>query len=327
MDAVIGQIGPGGAAATAAARLCVLGSGSRANCAALHTRSADGRDAVCLFDLGFSPRMTQRLLERVGLSLEMVTAVLLTHLDADHCHPGWNGVERKDGCGLPAGASLFLHEGHLQRAYARGLNGGRLSPFAGESGVGKGGVGRGEKGRTGGSFVACGVAGLIVHPLMVSHDELGAAVFRVQVGEGDGAPALGYATDLGRVTGELIDHLGCEGAYGGVDALVIESNYCPKLQLASDRPEFLKRRVMGGSGHLSNHESLSAIEAIAPREHVVLLHLSQQCNDPALVAALHEGCDYTLTISTQDEPTRWVPVRRSERARVVMKGRQMGLWA
>lgn len=315
MDAVIGHVGPDETAATPTARLCVLGSGSRANCAALHSRAADGRDAVCLFDLGYSPRMTQRLLERVGLSLEMVTAVLLTHLDADHCHPGWNGAERKGAGGLPAGASLFLHEGHLQRAYARGLNGGRLRPFA---------VGRG---RPGSAFRACSTGGLIVHPLMMSHDELGAAVFRVQVGEGGGAPALGYATDLGRVTGELIDHLGCEGAHGGVDALVIESNYCPKLQLASDRPEFLKRRVMGGSGHLSNHESLSAIEAIAPREHVVLLHLSQQCNDPALVAALHEGCDYTLTISTQDEPTRWVPVRRSERARIVVKARQMGLWA
>ncbi|MDP1660870.1 MAG: MBL fold metallo-hydrolase [Phycisphaerales bacterium] len=328
MDAVIGQIGPDETAAAPAARLCVLGSGSRANCAALHTRSADGRDAVCLFDLGYSPRMTQRLLERVGLSLEMVTAVLLTHLDADHCHPGWNCGEGRGGDGrggarggggnvLPPSASLFLHEGHLQRAYARGLNGGRLSPFSG-----------GKKGACQ-SFTACSAAELIVRPLMMSHDDLGAAVFRVQVGEGAHAPALGYATDLGRVTGALIDHFADGNDGHGVDALVIESNYCPKLQLASDRPEFLKRRVMGGSGHLSNNEALEAIEAIAPREHVVLVHLSQQCNDPSLVAALHEGCDYTLTISSQDEPTRWVPVRRGERAKVVMKGRggQLPLWA
>ncbi|MFT3685918.1 MAG: hypothetical protein QM783_13520 [Phycisphaerales bacterium] len=98
---------------------------------------------------------------------------------------------------------------------------------------------------------------------------------------------------------------------------MIESNYCPKLQVASDRPEFLKRRIMGGRGHLSNDEAIDAIEAIAPREHVVLVHLSQQCNDPALVASLHRrrrgidaSSDSVLTISTQDAPTRWVPIRR-----------------
>lgn len=297
------------------ARLCVLGSGSKANCAVLHVRDqAVGLDSVCLIDLGFSPKMTDRLLREIGLSLDMVTAVLLTHLDSDHCHAGWTNPHA-----LPRSASLFLHEGHLQRAYVRGLNGGRLQKFTG------------ARGKCGEGFVACEALGaggrLVVHPLMTFHDDLGAAVFRVAIGEGVDAPAFGYATDLGRVTDELIAHLGHEGVLGGVDTLVIESNYCPKLQVASDRPEFLKRRVMGGRGHLSNHEALEAIEAIVPREHVVLVHLSQQCNDAALVASLHEGCDYTLTVSSQDAPTRWVPVRRGERARVVMRGRQMGLWA
>ena len=305
------------------ARLCVLGSGSKANCTVLHTRcvGADGmvRDSVCLIDLGFSPKMTDRLLRHVGLSLEMVTAVLLTHLDSDHCHAGWTNPHA-----LPRAAQVFLHEGHLQRAYTRGLNGGRLQRFTG------------ARGKCGEGFVACEAAGeqgrLHVHPLMTFHDDLGAAVFRVAIGGssrggGADAPAFGYATDLGRVTDELIGHLGHEGLLGGVDALVIESNYCPKLQVASDRPEFLKRRVMGGRGHLSNQEALEAVEAIVPREHVVLVHLSKQCNDAVLVSSLHEGCDYTLTVSSQDEPTRWVPVRRRERARVVLKGRQMGLWA
>lgn len=291
------------------ARLCVLGSGSKANCAVLHTR-INGRDSVCLIDLGFSPKMTDRLLRQIGLSLDAVTAVLLTHLDSDHCHAGWNNADA-----LPRAASLFLHEGHLQRAYVRGLNGGRLQRFAG------------ERGRCGEAFIACESASLTVHPLMTFHDDLGAAVFRVQVGgAGEHAPAFGYATDLGRVTDELVDHLRHDGLLGGVDTLVIESNYCPKLQVASDRPEFLKRRVMGGRGHLSNHEALEAIEAIAPREHVVLVHLSQQCNDPALVASLHEGCDYTLTISSQDAPTRWVPVRRKARTEVITRRGQLPLW-
>lgn len=294
------------------ARICVLGSGSRANCAVLLApgRSEPARRSVCLIDLGFSPRTTDRLLRDIGLSLEMVTSVLLTHLDSDHCHAGWNNPDA-----LPRSASLFLHEGHLQRAYARGLNGGRLQRFTG------------ERGRCGRAFTACDAGGLLVHPLMTFHDDLGAAVFRVQIGDTLDAPAFGYATDLGRVTDELIDHLRHDGPLGGVDTLIIESNYCPKLQVASDRPEFLKRRVMGGRGHLSNHEALEAIEAIGPREHVVLVHLSQQCNQPSLVASLHEGCDYTLTISSQDAPTRWVPVRRQARTEIVTRSGQMRMWA
>jgi hypothetical protein len=68
----------------------------------------------------------------------------------------------------------------------------------------------------------------------------------------------------------------------------------------------LKRRIMGGHGHLSNAQALDAVEAIGPGQHVVLLHLSRDCNDPELVAGLHEGSDYALTIASQDRPTRWV---------------------
>lgn len=310
MDAVIPTTG-GEASGGDAARLCVLGSGSKANCAVLHTRAEVGgvvRDSVCLIDMGFSPKATARLLGEVGLSLEMVDAVLLTHLDSDHCHAGWNAADA-----LPRSAEVLLHEGHLQRAYSRGLNGGRLRPF------------RGERGKVGAEVV---VGALSVRPLMTFHDDLGAAVFHVTITGCHDSPSLGYATDLGRVTDELVGHLGIDPTgLGGVDVLVIESNYCPKMQTASDRPEFLKRRVMGGRGHLSNHEALEAIEAIGPREHVVLVHLSQQCNDPGLVASLHEGCDYTLTISSQDVPTRWVPVRRKARAEIVTRARQLPLWA
>ncbi|HZW06353.1 MAG TPA: MBL fold metallo-hydrolase [Phycisphaerales bacterium] len=328
MDAATEQVEQrdGGQGRAAAMRLCVLGSGSRANCTAVHTVGPDGRVSLCLIDLGFSPRMTDRLLRQVGLSLDMVTAVLLTHLDSDHCHAGWcfsgaGAGTTEQPCRLPRDAAVFLHEGHLQRAYSRGLNGGRLQKFGG------------ERGRRGPVFVACERAGspISVQPLMTFHDDLGAAVFRVQLG-GEDAPAFGYATDLGRVTDELIDHLRDDRARGldGVDALVIESNYCPRMQVASDRPEFLKRRVMGGRGHLSNQEALEAVEAIAPREHVVLVHLSQQCNNPALVASMHVGAGYTLTVSSQDEPTRWVPVRRLARTEIVTRprrrGAQLSLW-
>lgn len=260
------------------ARLCVLGSGSRGNCSVLEVTFAGGVVTRVLIDLGLSPRVTARSLAQVGLDIDQTDGAVLTHLDHDHCHEGW----ASGGSGLPRHAEVFVLRQHLPRAQRGGLNGGRLHAFEG-------------------AFVTR--HGLLVRPCTTFHDKLGCAVFRFELA---GLGSVGYATDLGRATDEVLTHL------KGVDVLAIESNYCPQRQAASSRPEFLKRRIMGGRGHLSNAEALEAVEAIAPRSHVVLLHLSRDCNCPELVAGLHEGSDYALTIATQHEPTRWVRFGRPE---------------
>jgi hypothetical protein len=156
------------------------------------------------------------------------------------------------------------------------------------------------------------MAGGTVRPLMMSHDEAGVAVFRMMLPNG---ADLGFATDLGRVQRSMVEH------FAGVDVLAIESNYCPVMQMNSNRSPYLKRRIMSGAGHLSNQQCLDAIGEIQPREHVVLLHLSQECNDPNLVAGMHGGSDYALTIASQETPTRWVGVKAGvPRARVMRTG-------
>ncbi len=265
--------------------LCVLASGSRGNCSLLRsprrtispTRPASspaGRPTLTLLDLGLSPRRTSALLEWLGFDLADIDAVLLTHLDHDHCHAGWCVPD----CPLPPHVEVFLPRSHLGRARRQGFSPRRISPFRDR-------------------FLT--PAGLAVDPLMQFHDSLGAASFRLHTPAG----RLGYATDLGQVTDHLVTHL------RGVDVLAIESNYCPQLQVDSDRPDFLKQRIMGGRGHLSNQEAAEAVRRIAPRDHVVFLHLSQQCNHPDLVRALHAGVPYGVTLSAQDAPTQWIPLR------------------
>ena len=262
--------------------ICVLGSGSKGNCTVLRVRRGDEDLFSCLIDLGLSPRMTAARLDAIGMSMEQVQSAVLTHLDRDHCHEGW-------AQGLSRHVEVFVHKGHLDRAYRYGLNRGFMHGF--------------EE-----AFDTRN--GLRVAPVMTFHDVLGTAAFRVSLPAAAHAGELGFATDCGRVTDELLEHL------RGVDVLAIESNYCPVMQAESERPEFLKRRITGGRGHLSNDETLEAIHAIGPSEHVVLLHLSRECNCPERVAGLHEGADYSVTIAGQDEPTRWVRVERG--ARVLM---------
>lgn len=258
-------------------QLCVLASGSRGNCSVLRiSKSADTR--YVLIDLGLSPRRTFELLATLDISPESVTDVILTHLDADHIHSGWNKA-------LPNHTAIHLSKRHLTRAGHIGLLYRKTRPFENEFDL---------------------VAGGTVRSLMMSHDEQGVAVFRFALPNG---AEFGFATDLGRVTRAMIEH------FKDLDVLAIESNYCPILQRNSLRPEFLKNRIMSGSGHLSNQQSFDAVQAMAPRDHVILLHLSQECNHPQLALHLHTGSEYALTVAMQDEPTRWIPIRPASRNR------------
>lgn len=257
------------------ARLRVLASGSAGNCSVLQFGPHHRRRA-CLIDAGLSPRRTFNLLEESGIDRESIDMVLLTHLDHDHWSAGWHGH-------WPRKWHLLLSRAHLA-------------------------AGRRQKMLPPDGLVALEDAPAEVQPgvrlttIEASHDEQGVSSFRFDLTLNQLTGSLGFATDLGRVPERLVE------CFRGVEVLAIESNYCPNLQMASDRPDFLKRRIMGGSGHLSNQQASDAIAAIGPRDHVVLLHLSRDCNDPSLVASMHEGADYALTITGQEAPSRWVAI-------------------
>ncbi len=256
--------------------LCVLASGSSGNCSVLLRRSERGVRAT-LIDAGLSPRRTRRLLAEHGVPLRLVDDVLLTHLDSDHFHPGWMRELDRDVGELRA--RLHVHERHARRLASLGLPPRATSAFEDE----------------------INLPGARVGAALLSHDTLGVAAFRFDF-DGPSPPSLGFATDLGRPSDELVVHL------HAVSTLAIESNYCPVMQRESERPGFLKARIMGGSGHLSNEQCAATTRRISPRERVVLLHLSRQCNTPALASAPHHGAPYQLTISDQTKATGWIPI-------------------
>jgi len=258
--------------------LTVLASGSRGNAAAVEAGGSDGTDRRrILVDLGLSPRVLRRRLAAAGgHGLEFTTDVVLTHFDHDHLNAGWLGELRSRPW------RIWIERRHLDAARALGLPTGRLEAIR-------------EREPTG--------DGLSLEPVRPPHDEAGSTAWVIESRAGDATVRLGWATDLGRVPDGLLDR------FRDLDALAIESNYDPLLQERSPRPDFLKRRIMGGSGHLSNDESLAAALRIAEAgelQAIVLLHLSQQCNDPGLVRGLWREraphLDPRLVVATQDDP-------------------------
>ncbi len=119
---------------------------------------------------------------------------------------------------------------------------------------------------------------LQVTPFTVPHD----AREPLQLTCTDGAAKLGILTDLGHATPHVLAHL------KQCDALLLESNHDNDLLAASSYPAFLKRRIGGQLGHLSNDAAAYIARTLdhSALKHVVAAHLSQQNNRPALVQDL-----------------------------------------
>lgn len=118
---------------------------------------------------------------------------------------------------------------------------------------------------------------------------------------------VGMATDLGKVT-----HLVRE-SLKGANCLILESNHDPGMLFRGPYPWWLKQRIKGMFGHLSNEDSASLLTDLVHTDlrHVVLAHISQQNNlkEMAHLNAMNalQKCDCShveLQVALQDSATK-----------------------
>ena len=274
-----------------AMELCVLASGSAGNCTVVRTPAG-----VMLVDAGIGPRVAAARLADTGVTVADVSAICLTHLDRDHFSGNWARTIVRRGvrvfCHAPRVNDLlrFTFGGDPSsddaRTLARLVTGFDDQPFE-------------------------PLPGLSLRPVPFAHDRDGSHGFLID-GFGRG---VGWATDLGHVPAHLLE------MFCGLDVLAIESNYDPQMQQDSPRPWFLKQRITGGRGHLSNQQAFDAVRQVLDRcerrglplpEHVVLLHRSRECNCPALLRALFARdarIAPRLTLAEQYARTEWIRPR------------------
>ncbi len=96
---------------------------------------------------------------------------------------------------------------------------------------------------------------------------------------------IGVLTDIGHACGDVNRY------FGQCHAVFLESNYCAEMLANGRYPYFLKQRISGDNGHLSNTQALALFEAARHPglQCLILSHLSKHNNDPQLVARLfHE---------------------------------------
>lgn len=272
-------------------KFTVLGSGSTGNAALI----SSGKTNV-LIDAGLSARELMRRLALVGVAVEDLDAVVITHEHTDHVG-GLRVLLQKVKC------PVFI-SGHTEDACYE------------SSWMGKNGMSEVEKrreamrGRTI-NIESCKefrVGDIDIEPFSVPHDAVDNFGFVAK----HAGVKMATLTDFGHFTDLMREKLmGCDG-------IIIESNHnVDMLQLCPEYPWSVKRRIMGKHGHFSNEDLADWLSNCfdGSARHVVLAHLSQRANNPALARLTAETAlkmrpplfqvETKITLTNHREPTEW----------------------
>ena len=120
------------------------------------------------------------------------------------------------------------------------------------------------------------IKGVNIHSFRTPHDSRMSVGYRIEFSDGENKLAIGFATDVGYVTKTICAALlGCE-------AVVLESNHDLDMLKSGPYPLDLKKRILSKGGHLSNAESARFAAHLAENgtRAFLLAHLSEENNTP-----------------------------------------------
>ena len=223
-------------------KLCSIASGSSGNCICV------GSDKTTLLvDVGISKKKVEEGLNTIDMTGRDVNGILVTHEHSDHIK-GLGVFVRKYE--VPVYATPGTIE-EIKRCSSLGkLPEGIFRPIEADE-----------------NFE---IEDLKVEPFTISHDAAQPVGYRIRHQD----KSVGIATDLGKYTDYIVEKL------AGSDVLLLEANHDVNMLQVGPYPYYLKRRILGERGHLSNelagrllcellHDNLKS---------VMLGHLSKENN-------------------------------------------------
>lgn len=225
-------------------RFCPLFSSSSGNSIYI-----GGSDGGVLVDAGVSAKQLTGALDRLGIPIDSIRAILVTHEHSDHVK----------------GLRVMAKRNHLP-VYASHGTAEQLR----------------KNGTADGSFqlteIACEpfeAAGMRITPFPISHDCAQGFGYALELPDSRRAAVV---TDLGQVTPEVL------AAVEGCDLVLLESNHDYGMLRNGAYPLYLKQRILSKFGHLSNQacaETAARLMASGATR-FFLGHLSRENNTPQL---------------------------------------------
>ena len=216
----------------------------------LASSSAGNAALVChenthiLIDAGISCRRITQSLAALSLTLDDLDGILITHEHIDHVR-ALGTLQKKHA--VPLYASFGT-------AAALDYPAPYLHAFAADE-----------------TFT---IKDLQIRSFRTSHDAKESVGYRIESSDG----SLAVLTDTGFITDDAHD------AALGADMLLLESNHDVVMLKNGGYPYYLKQRILGECGHLSNEAAAEfAVECVrAGTSDILLAHLSGENNTPSL---------------------------------------------
>ncbi len=256
-------------------KLYSLMSGSSGNCSIV----TNGKTAV-LSDCGSSGKRTLAALEKTGIPVSQIRAIVVSHEHADHTK-GVGILARK--LKIPVYATAGTHSamsgaiGKLDDSLIRLIR----------------------------PDITYDIYGIGVTPFAIPHDAYDPCGYSFS----DGRDTVTVATDIGHMSDSLLSRL------IGSRSIILESNHDIDMLRYGEYPYPLKRRILGDYGHLSNECAADTALSLIQNgtEHIMLGHLSEKNNLPEIALmetynrltdnGINVGTDATLQVANRYEPT------------------------
>ncbi|OQP44624.1 MBL fold metallo-hydrolase [Niastella yeongjuensis] len=277
-----------------------LNSGSNGNCYYV----GNGQEAI-LVDAGISCRETERRMARIGLSMQTVKAIFVSHEHTDHIS------------GIPVLAKKYQLPVYITDA----------TLYNGNIDIKK------EQVVAFKPYEPVQIGGLAIQAFPKFHDAAEPHSFIVNGNNVN----IGIFTDIGSPCDHLALHFKhCHAAF-------LEANYDEEMLETGNYPRHLKNRIRGGHGHLSNKQALEVFTKHRPSymSHLFLAHLSRDNNSPQLVKQLfneHAGNTQIIVASRFEETAVYqvtaeqttdsisLPKKENSPSRIKQSYTQLRLW-
>ena len=229
-----------------------------------------------LVDVGLPLSMTLKLMAQANLDPHSITGLVITHEHSDHLKGVADFVTQYN-------VPIYCYQRHV-KVLKKSL---QLPPhyFV----------------ETDSSF---NIGDITVNCFTVPHDSQFCLGYTFQ----SGSSTVGIATDIGQMTDTILANL------AACQIVVLESNHdIQKLMANPKYPDWLKRRILGNPGHLSNLDCGRAIARLhqAHVSQVILAHLSEKNNTPTLAyqtvkqylqtQGITEGKDIFIDVALQSQ--------------------------
>ena len=262
---------------------CSIASGSSGNC------SFVGSDHTgILVDVGISGKKVTEGLQGLDRDPRELDGIFITHEHIDHIK-SLGVLSRKYG--LPIYATR-----------------GTLGAIKATSSMGKIPEGLFHEIR---EDLPVTIGDLTIQPFRISHDAAQPVGFRIE----HGTKAIGIATDLGYYDEYTVAHL------KGLDALLLEANHDVYMLQVGSYPYYLKQRILGERGHLSNETAGRLLCRLLHDglQSVVLGHLSKEndydrlayetiCSEVNGADNPYKASDFRIFVANRDKPSEKVIV-------------------